>query len=130
MTETPIAVWEADRQAQRFRDEWHEVKAQFVDEPESALTAAHDLVTEAVHELAESLLAEQRRSRPAARDGAPDTEACAWRCAATASSWTASWLSEHPQSGPRKPRIPPGDRGSALADCPARMNSSSVEFNS
>ena len=60
--------------SEQFRAEWHEVKAQFVDDPEAALTRAHDLVTEAVHELTESMLAERDELDPLRGTGTPDTE--------------------------------------------------------
>ncbi|MFD0593521.1 hypothetical protein ACFQZ4_14135 [Catellatospora coxensis] len=73
VTETPIAVWEAE-QAQRFRDAWREVQTRFVDEPESALNDAQALVSEAVSALAAQLLAEQGDLDPR-RGAAADTEA-------------------------------------------------------
>jgi hypothetical protein len=71
--QTRITLWD-DEATRQFHDEWHEVKAQFVDDPVAALTRAHDLLTEAVHELTESLLAERDDLDPLRRTSAPDTE--------------------------------------------------------
>ncbi|BFU45966.1 hypothetical protein [Krasilnikovia sp. MM14-A1004] len=71
--ETEIAFWD-EAGAAHFRAEWHEVKAGFVDDPVAALTRAHDLLTEAVHELTESLLAERDELDPLRHTAAPDTE--------------------------------------------------------
>ncbi|RZU53007.1 hypothetical protein EV385_4891 [Krasilnikovia cinnamomea] len=71
--ETEIAFWD-EAGAAHFRAEWHEVKAGFVDDPVTALTRAHDLLTEAVHELTESLLAERDELDPLRHTAAPDTE--------------------------------------------------------
>jgi hypothetical protein len=72
---TAIAVWGPEA-ADRLRGEWQVVAARFVDEPEAALTQAQALVTGAVQQLAEALLAEQVDLDP--RHGGaqqPDTEA-------------------------------------------------------
>jgi hypothetical protein len=66
-------LWD-DQATRQFHDEWHEVKAQFVDDPIAALTRAHDLLTEAVHELADSLLAERDELDPLRHTSTPDTE--------------------------------------------------------
>ncbi|WP_412740107.1 hypothetical protein [Krasilnikovia sp. MM14-A1259] len=71
--ETEIAFWDEAGVA-HFRAEWHEVKAGFVDDPVAALTRAHDLLTEAVHELTESLLAERDALDPLRNTATPDTE--------------------------------------------------------
>jgi hypothetical protein len=71
--QTRITLWD-DAATRQFHDEWHEVKAQFVDDPVAALTRAHDLLTEAVHELTESLLAERDDLDPLRRTSTPDTE--------------------------------------------------------
>jgi hypothetical protein len=68
-----ITFW-ADSASEQFRTEWHEVKAQFVDDPVAALTRAHDLLTEAVHELTESMLAERDELDPLRGTATPDTE--------------------------------------------------------
>ncbi|UQU63108.1 hypothetical protein COUCH_29395 [Couchioplanes caeruleus] len=68
-----IAFWDEAASAQ-FRAEWHEVKAQFVDDPVAALTRAHALLTEAVQELGEAMLAERDRLDPLGDDAVPDTE--------------------------------------------------------
>ena len=68
-----ISFW-TDAASEQFRAEWHEVKAQFVDDPEAALTRAHDLLTEAVHELTESMLAERDELDPLRGVAKPDTE--------------------------------------------------------
>ncbi|MEV0899376.1 hypothetical protein [Actinoplanes sp. NPDC049802] len=66
-------VWDEDA-ARHFRAAWHEVKAEFVDDPERALTRAHDLLTDAVNELTEVLLAERDELDPLRGTGTPDTE--------------------------------------------------------
>ena len=71
--ETPIAFWD-DKAVERFRTEWHEVKADFVDDPVAALTRAHALITEAVNELTGSLLAERDELDPLRATSTPDTE--------------------------------------------------------
>lgn len=71
--ETSITFWE-EAASEQFRAEWHEIKAQFVDDPVAALTRAHDLLTEAVHELTESMLAERDDLDPLRGTGTPDTE--------------------------------------------------------
>ena len=68
-----ITFW-AESASEQFRAEWHEVKAQFVDDPVAALTRAHDLLTEAVHELTESMLAERDDLDPLQAGAKPDTE--------------------------------------------------------
>jgi hypothetical protein len=71
--ESPITFWD-EAAVEQFRSEWHEVKAQFVDDPVAALTRAHDLLTEAVHELTESMLAERDELDPLRGTATPDTE--------------------------------------------------------
>ena len=68
-----IAVWDDDAIA-HFRSRWHEVKADFVDDPVAAVTRAHDLLTDAVNELTESLLAERDELDPLRGTPTPDTE--------------------------------------------------------
>ncbi|MBM2615316.1 hypothetical protein JIG36_07035 [Actinoplanes sp. LDG1-06] len=68
-----IAFWDDDA-IRHFRAAWHEVKAEFVDDPETALTRAHDLLTDAVNELTEALLAERDELDPLRGNGKPDTE--------------------------------------------------------
>ncbi|MBU2665733.1 hypothetical protein KOI35_19675 [Actinoplanes bogorensis] len=68
-----IAFWDDDA-VRHFRAAWHEVKAEFVDDPETALTRAHDLLTDAVNELTEALLAERDELDPLRGNGKPDTE--------------------------------------------------------
>jgi hypothetical protein len=71
--ETLIAFWDEEAVA-HFRSQWHEVKAEFVDDPVAALTRAHDLLTEAVNELTEALLAERDELDPLQATSNPDTE--------------------------------------------------------
>jgi hypothetical protein len=71
--ETSITFWD-EAASEQFRAEWHEIKAQFVDDPVAALTRAHDLLTEAVHELTESMLAERDDLDPLRGTPSPDTE--------------------------------------------------------
>ena len=73
VTDHSISFW-TESASEQFRAEWHEVKAQFVDDPEAALTRAHDLLTEAVHELTESMLAERDDLDPLRGVAKPDTE--------------------------------------------------------
>ncbi len=68
-----IAFWD-DEAVAHFRGQWHEVKAEFVDDPVAALSRAHDLLTDAVNELTESLLAERDELDPLRTTSAPDTE--------------------------------------------------------
>ena len=56
VAETPIAVWTPDA-IEQMRAEWRAVQELFIDEPETAVAKAHELVTKAVHALADSLLA-------------------------------------------------------------------------
>jgi hypothetical protein len=71
--EVRATFWD-DAATRQFHEEWHEVKAQFVDDPVTALTRAHDLLTEAVQELTESLLAERDELDPLRHTSTPDTE--------------------------------------------------------
>ena len=71
--QSTLAVW-SEPSAQRFRDDWHEVKALFVDEPVEALAQAGALVTAAVNEVTAALLSEQERLDPLRDSTAPDTE--------------------------------------------------------
>ena len=68
-----IAFWDDDA-TRHFRAAWHEVKAEFVDDPVTALTRAHDLLTEAVNELTEAMLAERDELDPLRGNSKPDTE--------------------------------------------------------
>ena len=68
-----IAFWDDDA-TRHFRAAWHEVKAEFVDDPVRALTRAHDLLTDAVNELTEALLAERDELDPLRGSATPDTE--------------------------------------------------------
>ena len=73
MHDISITFW-PESASEQFRAEWHEVKAQFVDDPVAALTRAHDLLTEAVNELTESMLAERDDLDPLRGTATPDTE--------------------------------------------------------
>ncbi|XVV14658.1 hypothetical protein ACQP2X_10080 [Actinoplanes sp. CA-131856] len=73
VAEGSIAFWDEDA-VRHFRAAWHEVKAEFVDDPETALTRAHDLLTDAVNELTEALLAERDELDPLRGNKSPDTE--------------------------------------------------------
>ena len=68
-----IAFWDEEA-ITHFRKQWHEVKADFVDDPVAALTRAHELLTEAVNELTEALLAERDELDPLDGKATPDTE--------------------------------------------------------
>ncbi len=71
--ETRLMVWN-DESAQHFRDDWHEVKALFVDEPVEALHRAKSLVTDAINEVTAALVAQQDGLDPLGRAALPDTE--------------------------------------------------------
>jgi hypothetical protein len=73
VAEGQIAFWDDDA-VRHFRAAWHEVKAEFVDDPVTALTRAHDLLTDAVNELTEALLAERDELDPLRGSATPDTE--------------------------------------------------------
>ncbi|MEV6494664.1 hypothetical protein AB0M20_39490, partial [Actinoplanes sp. NPDC051633] len=73
VTISQIAFWDEEA-ITHFRTQWHEVKADFVDDPVAALTRAHDLLTEAVNELTEALLAERDELDPLDGKATPDTE--------------------------------------------------------
>jgi hypothetical protein len=73
VTISQIAFWDEEA-ITHFRSQWHEVKADFVDDPVAALTRAHDLLTEAVNELTEALLAERDELDPLDGKATPDTE--------------------------------------------------------
>jgi hypothetical protein len=73
VAEGHIAFWDDDA-TRHFRAAWHEVKAEFVDDPVRALTRAHDLLTDAVNELTEALLAERDELDPLRGTATPDTE--------------------------------------------------------
>jgi hypothetical protein len=73
VAEGQIAFWD-DEATDHFRAAWHEVKAEFVDDPVTALTRAHDLLTDAVNELTEALLAERDELDPLRGTATPDTE--------------------------------------------------------
>jgi hypothetical protein len=68
-----IAFWDEEAIA-HFRGKWHEIKADFVDDPVAALTRAHDLLTDAVNELTEAMLAERDELDPLRTTSTPDTE--------------------------------------------------------
>ncbi|MEV6630604.1 hypothetical protein AB0M54_07630 [Actinoplanes sp. NPDC051470] len=68
-----ISFWDEEAIA-HFRKQWHQVKGDFVDDPVTALTRAHDLLTEAVNELTEALLAERDELDPLDGRTTPDTE--------------------------------------------------------
>ncbi len=72
VAETPITVW-SEEEAQRLRTEWRELQIQFIDEPTAAVAGAKRLVTEAVEQLSQSLLAQRDQLDPQSED--PDTEA-------------------------------------------------------
>lgn len=69
----PITIW-SEAAADDLRDEWHEIKARFVDEPDVAVMQAQSLVAHTVRTLAERLLAEQLELDPHRHSELPDTE--------------------------------------------------------
>jgi hypothetical protein len=74
VAENPIAVW-SDESADRLREQWRELQGQFIDDPVEAVSAAKALVTEAVQELANTLLEAQDELDPFRAGEAVDTEA-------------------------------------------------------
>jgi hypothetical protein len=74
VVETPIALW-SDEAAERLRDQWRDLQVRFVDDPAAAVTGAKGLVTEAVQQLAETLLAAQAALDPFRETDQVDTEA-------------------------------------------------------
>ncbi|OLE22640.1 MAG: hypothetical protein AUG44_24505 [Actinobacteria bacterium 13_1_20CM_3_71_11] len=58
VSEGSIAVWKPEA-VTAFREQLREVQAQFVDDPEEAVAHARALVSDAVHTLADTLLAHQ-----------------------------------------------------------------------
>jgi hypothetical protein len=73
--QTSIAVWKPDALA-TIRDQIRDVQARFVDEPAEAVAQIRALVSDAVHTLADALLAEQLGSiDPHQHTDSPDTEA-------------------------------------------------------
>jgi hypothetical protein len=73
VSETAIAVW-SDEAAQDLRDKWRELQVQFIDDPNVAVDGAKGLVTEAVRELADTLLAAQAELDPFRGGDRVDTE--------------------------------------------------------
>jgi hypothetical protein len=74
LAETQIAVW-SEEAAERFREDWHLIKGNFVDDPAAAVAQAQALVASAVHALGERLLDEQVDLDPRRQSDTPDTEA-------------------------------------------------------
>ena len=64
-----------DTESEQFRQRWHEVQAQFVDDPRAAVSAADGLVAEVVQSLVRGF-AEHKSALEAqwSRDEQPDTE--------------------------------------------------------
>src|SRR5581483_2835781 len=58
VAEGSIAVWKSEAVA-AFREQLRDIQARFVDEPEEAVAQVRALVSDAVHTLADSLLAQQ-----------------------------------------------------------------------
>jgi len=74
VAQTSIAIWQPDALA-AIREQIREVQARFVDEPAEAVAQIRALVSDAVHTLADALLAEQLGSiDPHQRTDHPDTE--------------------------------------------------------
>jgi hypothetical protein len=71
---TPISLW-SDQATGQLRDDWRELQVQFVDDPNAAVTGAKGLVTEAVRQLADTLLAAQAELDPFRGTDRVDTEA-------------------------------------------------------
>lgn len=71
--EHPIALW-SDDDAHRLRERWRELQTQFIDDPAAAVAGAQALVTEAVQELADTLLAVQSGLDPQRGSSDVDTE--------------------------------------------------------
>jgi hypothetical protein len=73
VVERPIALWSQEA-ADRLRGQWRELQGEFFDDPDAAVAGAKDLVTEAVHELADTLLAAQDALDPYRGSVRVDTE--------------------------------------------------------
>lgn len=74
VTQAPIALW-TDEAAARLREQWRDLQVQFFDDPGVAVAGAKNLVTEAVQELADTLLAAQDSLDPYRDAERVDTEA-------------------------------------------------------
>lgn len=72
--ERPVALW-SDEDADRLRGQWRELQSQFIDDPAAAVAGAQALVTEAVQELADTLLTVQQELDPHRAGEQVDTEA-------------------------------------------------------
>lgn len=72
--ETPIALW-SDASADRMREQWRDLQVRFIDDPAAAVAGAKALVTDAVQELADTLLAAQDELDPFRGAENADTEA-------------------------------------------------------
>jgi hypothetical protein len=73
VAEHPIALW-SEAASDRLRSQWRDLQSQFIDDPDAAVAGAKALVTEAVHELADTLLAAQDALDPYRGSGRVDTE--------------------------------------------------------
>jgi hypothetical protein len=73
VAENAIALW-TDEAADRLRGQWRDLQVQFIDDPNAAVNGATDLVTEAVQELADTLLAAQDELNPFHGTDQVDTE--------------------------------------------------------
>jgi hypothetical protein len=73
VAEPAIALW-SDEAAEQVRDQWRDLQVQFVDDPTAAVNGAKSLVTEAVQELADTLLAAQDALDPFRGTERVDTE--------------------------------------------------------
>jgi hypothetical protein len=73
VAENAIALW-TDEAADRLRGQWRDLQVEFIDDPNAAVTGAKDLVTEAVQELADTLLTAQDELDPFHGTDQVDTE--------------------------------------------------------
>jgi hypothetical protein len=73
LDESAIALW-PDGTAERLREQWRDLQVRFVDDPTGAVAGAKDLVTEAVQDLADALLAAQAELDPYKSTDRADTE--------------------------------------------------------
>jgi hypothetical protein len=71
---TPIALWSSDA-ADRLHSQWRDLQVQFFEDPEVAVAGAKSLVSGAVRELADTLLAAQDELDPYRDAERVDTEA-------------------------------------------------------
>src|SRR5690606_2061821 len=73
VSESPIALW-TDEAVERLRENWRDVQVRFIDDPQGAVDGAKEIVTEAVQQLASTLMAAQEELDPYRGAERVDTE--------------------------------------------------------